>query len=330
MLNSTEISSNPLTILVVDDQKSALAVLASQLDAMGHKVLGADNATWALEQFGQHKPDLVLLDVEMPDHDGYWVAKEMRAAEAGRWTPIIFLSARDTDQDLWRGIESGGDDYLVKPVSPVVLTAKLRAMTRLKNMQTQLVALSAELRQTNEQLQHLSEHDTLTGLFNRRGFNRLFNTEIASARRDNQPLTLVLCDLDFFKRYNDSLGHLAGDECLRILGTVLKKACRRPRDTAARYGGEEFALVLPNTPKSGAMTFARALSRMLSSLALPHPASPDTGLVTISGGITTCIPDEDTTVESMVLRADQALYAAKAKGRNQFFSFEMQLSSLDC
>jgi len=318
-----------LTILVVDDQPGVRVALVAQLDALGHRVLEAGDATWALEQFQRHKPDLVLLDVVMPGHDGYWLARQMREAESGRWTPIIFLSARDQEQDLWKGIESGGDDYLVKPVSTVVLAAKLRAMSRLQQMQAQLMQVSAELRTANQRLQHLSELDELTGLINRRGFDRLLHAEIGAARREQQPLTLVFCDLDAFKPYNDTLGHVQGDDCLRRIGALLRDACHRPRDRATRYGGEEFALILPNTPKSGAMTFARAIRRMLAGVALPHPASPVGALVTLTGGITTCIPDAETTAEGMVVRADQALYAAKAQGRDRFFSFEMQLDTVE-
>jgi diguanylate cyclase (GGDEF)-like protein len=322
-------SSSSLTILVVDDQPGVRVALVAQLDALGHRVLEAGDATWALEQFQRHQPDLVLLDVVMPGHDGYWLARQMRQAESGRWTPIIFLSARDQEQDLWKGIESGGDDYLVKPVSTVVLAAKLRAMTRLLQMQAQLMQVSSELRTANQRLQHLSELDELTGLINRRGFDRLLHAEIGAARREQQPLTLVFCDLDAFKPYNDTLGHVQGDDCLRRIGALLRDACHRPRDRATRYGGEEFALILPNTPKSGAMTFARAVRRMLAGVALPHPASPVGGLVTLTGGITTCIPDAQTTTEGMVMRADQALYAAKAQGRDRFFSFEMQLDTVE-
>jgi diguanylate cyclase (GGDEF)-like protein len=316
-----------LTVLVVDDQPAVRVALAAQLDKLGHRVLEAGDAEWALELFRRHRPDLVLLDVVMPGHDGYWLARRIREQEIGHWTPVIFLSAADQDQDLWRGIEAGGDDYLVKPVSAVVLEAKLRAMLRLQAMQQRLVDLSGELRAANEQLQHLSEHDELTGLINRRGLDRRLHEEIASAHRDQRPLTLVLCDLDAFKLYNDTLGHVEGDRCLQRIGQLLREACHRPRDQATRYGGEEFALILPNTPKSGAMTFTRAIRRMLATLAWPHPTSPVAPRVTLSGGITTCVPDASTTVESMLMRADQALYAAKTQGRDRFFSFEMQLDT---
>ncbi len=322
-------SGSALTILVVDDDSAVRGHLAALLDAVGHRVIEAHDASWALELFDRHRPDLVLLDVVMPVHDGYWLARQLRERETGQWTPIIFLSGRDHDEDLAQGIASGGDDYLVKPVSALVLAAKLRAMRRLMAMQSRLLELSAQLRASNEHLQHLSVHDTLTRLLNRRGFDERLGTAFALARRDQSPLTLMLCDLDYFKAYNDTLGHAAGDACLRKVGDLMRQVCRRPGDHAARYGGEEFALILPDTPKSGAMTLARAVRRMFEFAALPHPGSSIAGHVTLSGGITTCIPDHGTTLEGLLMRADEALYVAKAKGRNRFFSFEMQLDSVE-
>lgn len=318
-----------MTVMVVDDQDSTRVTLALALDQAGHRVIEANSAEWAMELFLRHRPDLVLLDVEMPGHDGYWLARRLREQELGGWTPIIFLSGHAEDLDLWRGIEAGGDDYLVKPVSPVVLIAKLRAMQRLIAMRHRLVAMSEELRRANAQLHDLTEIDDLTGLINRRGLDRRLHEELAQARREQVPLTLVLCDVDHFKAYNDQLGHVGGDACLRQIGALLRHACQRPRDCAARYGGEEFALLLPDTPKSGAMTFARGLMRLLAVQAIPHPGSPAGSTLTLSGGITTCVPDDSTTPEGILLRADEALYTAKGRGRNRFFSFEMQMDTLE-
>jgi diguanylate cyclase (GGDEF)-like protein len=322
-------SRSPLTVLVVDDDAAVRVQLAAILDAHGHRVLEAHDAAWALELFERHQPDLALLDVTMPDHDGFWLAKQLRQRESGRWTPIIFLSGRAKDEDLANGIESGGDDYLFKPISEVVLNAKLHAMRRLLVMQSRLLEMSAQLETSNQHLQHLSEHDTLTGLLNRRGFDRRLAEALALARRKQTALTLILCDLDHFKPYNDALGHPAGDACLRTVGDMIRQICRRPGDFAARYGGEEFALILPETPKSGAMTLARAVQRIFERTALPHPASATATHVTLSGGMTTCVPDATTTAEGLLTRADQSLYVAKSKGRNRFFSFEMQLDSVE-
>lgn len=323
-------SNSPFTVLVVEDQASMRALLVTELNFAGvSSVLEAANGNMALHLFKQHRPDLVLLDIQLPGKDGYWVAQQMRITESGDWTPIIFLSGLDSELDVWRGIEAGGDDYLVKPVKPIVLAAKLRAMRRLLDMRRRLVTLSKELNEANERLSHIVEVDALTGLVNRRGFDRILHNEILAARRENTPLTLMLCDLDYFKRFNDSSGHIAGDTCLKDLGRVLREVCIRPRDVATRYGGEEFALILPNTPRSGAMTFARAVSQLLKVRAIAHPDSPIGPLLTLSGGITTCVPDENTSTESMIMRADEALYAAKAQGRNRFFSFEMQIDTLE-
>src|SRR5450830_932807 len=266
---------SPFTVLVVDDQEAIRLALALELKQVGvQTVWQAGSAEEALEVFAAKRPDLVLLDIRMPGHDGYWTAQKIRDSEPGNWTPIIFLSGMDRDE------------YLIKPVTSTVLAAKLRAMQRLLGMQRRLVAVTEELNLANQKLNELVERDPLTGLVNRRGLDRLLYTEIRQARRDNKPLTLMLCDIDHFKRYNDSLGHVEGDLCLQKISAMLSTICKRPSDVAARYGGEEFALILPDTPKSGAMTFARACAKMLRSLKLAHPDSPTEPWVTISGGIT--------------------------------------------
>lgn len=318
------------SVLVVEDMASVRAALVAELRRAGiSSIVEAGDGNTAVDLFKAHRPDLVLLDIKLPDKDGYWVAQQMRQSEAGDWTPIIFLSGLDNDLDVWRGIEVGGDDYLVKPVKPIVLMAKLRAMRRLLDMRRRLVAMSVELNAANHRLNEMVEVDALTGLVNRRGFDRLLHSEIVAARRDGTPLTLMLCDLDHFKLFNDASGHLQGDACLKEVGRLLREVCVRPRDVASRYGGEEFALILPNTPRSGAMTFARALGQLLKVRAIAHADSPLGDMLTLSGGITTCVPDDSTNSESMIMRADQALYAAKAQGRNRFFSFEMQMDTLE-
>ncbi|WP_343590001.1 diguanylate cyclase [Paracidovorax wautersii] len=323
-------ADDTFSVLVVEDQPSVRAVTVAELQRAKVPVVHeADSADSALRQFVAHRPDLVLLDIRLPGQDGYWVAQQMREAEPGGWTPIIFLSGLDNEVDVWRGIESGGDDYIVKPVRPIVLVAKLRAMRRLLDMRRRLVALTEELHHANRQLNAMVEADALTGLVNRRGFDRILHQELVAARHECTPLTLMLCDLDHFKRYNDTVGHVQGDRCLQQVGTLLREVCVRPRDMAARYGGEEFALILPNTPRSGAMTFARALGQLLKTRAIPHPDSPLGSLLTLSGGITTCMPDESTSAETMLMRADQALYAAKEQGRDRFFSFEMQMDTVE-
>ncbi|WP_022982515.1 diguanylate cyclase domain-containing protein [Ideonella sp. B508-1] len=316
-----------LKVLLVDDQLSHRAALGAELQAMGHDVVEAGTAEDAVALFTSLRPDAVLMDVEMPGHDGHWAAQQIRRAEPDGWTPILFLSGRVSDADLAEGIECGGDDYLFKPVSPVVLAAKLRAMQRLCSLHRQLITLTDQLKASNADLQAQSLHDPLTGLTNRRGLDIRLDEELRNARRERQPLTLILCDVDNFKSYNDTAGHLQGDQCLMRIAQLLGETCRRPRDLAARFGGEEFVILMPGTSHSGAMFYAKGLQRMMHQLALPHPASDGKTCVTISGGITTCVPDGTTTIESLLSRADAALYTAKSLGRDRFFCFETQADS---
>jgi diguanylate cyclase (GGDEF)-like protein len=321
-------NSRGCKVLVVDDQRSTRLSLAHVLAKAGYPVIEAHSGETALEVFKSARPDIVLLDIEMPGRDGYWVARQLRESEAGGWTPIIFVSGRGMDLNLWEGIEAGGDDYLVKPISSVVLLAKLHAMQRLIEMRRRLVDVANELRMANLKLSHMNETDGLTGLLNRRGLDLRLNDEIDAARTNGLHLTLFMCDVDYFKRYNDSLGHQAGDECLTALAEIFRQACHRKGHYACRYGGEEFALVLSDTPRTGALTFARAIMNLLKARSLVHPQSEAGPLVTISGGITTCVPDDTTTAEILLQRADEALYTAKGRGRNRFFSYEMQVEAL--
>lgn len=309
-----------LRILVVDDDEAVRGSIAYQLDRLGHQVIEAGDAQWALELFDRHRPDLILSDVQMPRFDGLWLARQVRARDQSGWTPIIFLSALGEATSVAAGIAAGADDYLLKPVHPVVLEAKLHAMRRLRSMQSQLEALSEELRSANVELLRQARHDGLTGLLNRRGLDEHLDVAIELSRRNGTPLTVMLCDVDHFKRYNDSLGHHAGDECLRQVGALLRQLARRPMDSVARYGGEEFALVLPDTPRAGARTLAHAITRIFKATALPHPDSPVAAHVTLSGGITTCGPDATTPSAALLRRADEGLYLAKSQGRNRFVS----------
>lgn len=321
-------NSDGCRVLVVDDQRSTRLALTMVLKQAGYTVLEADSATAALEVFQRERPDVVLLDIEMPQHDGYWAASRIRENEVGNWTPIVFVSGMSMELNLWRGVEAGGDDYLVKPVPPVVLLAKMRSIQRQIEMRRQWLFALQELRHANATLSHLSETDGLTGLLNRRGLDRHIEAAIHQAHQRRKPLTLLLCDVDHFKLYNDTLGHQAGDDCLSAIGEVFRSSCQREGQHAGRYGGEEFALVLSDTPKSGAMTFARALMNLLAAQRLPHPKSSTGDWVTVSGGITTCIPDEHTSAQGLIQRADEALYVAKGRGRNRFFSYEMRLDTL--
>jgi diguanylate cyclase (GGDEF)-like protein len=277
----------------------------------------ADCGERALELFVAERPSLVLLDVNMPGIDGYETARRIRAVRQEEWIPIIFLSASEDDQDLKRAIECGGDDYLVKPVSTVVLNAKMRALQRLDQMRRKLIEVSNELTAANQRLETLSHQDGLTGIANRRAFDFLIERQFVEAQRRREPFAVVLCDVDHFKAYNDQYGHLAGDECLRQVAAALARSCKRATDVAARYGGEEFALLLPDTPAAGALRVVEIAQTELAALAITHAGSTTSNVVTFSAGIASYLPERDKVSRDLAARADEALYRAKQLGRNR-------------
>ncbi|MDP5239886.1 diguanylate cyclase [Uliginosibacterium sp. 31-16] len=304
--------------LVIDDTLTSMAVICAQLRKIGIEPLSATDGATGIEMFKEHRPDLVLLDVLMPGMDGYETAKRIRQLERdGEWTPILFLTARTNDEDLERGIAVGGDDYLLKPISEIVLTAKVRAMQRIAQMRYSLVVLTRRLDEANRELIRLSSVDALTGIANRRQFDEFLPREWARGVRSAAPMSMLMCDVDCFKQYNDHYGHPAGDECLKSVARVLQNCVRRPADLVARYGGEEFAVILPDTGLAGAERVAEDIRQSLEALAMPHAGVP-LGRVTISVGVACTVPRrENGSAEQLVADADAMLYRAKQAGRNR-------------
>lgn len=310
-----------MKILLVDDSRVARELTAWYLHDMGHPVVQAPDGVTALAMFAEEKPDLVLLDVEMPGMNGYAVAREMRSrGEESLWVPIIFLSGRVGDDDVVLGIEAGGDDYIAKPVSPIVLRAKLNAMRRITDMQQRLLEMSSQLQHVNRELSALSSTDALTGIANRRAFDRSLELEWQRGLRSGNSLALIIGDVDFFKRYNDTYGHQSGDACLRAVATALAASSRQPTDLVARFGGEEFAMLLPETSLSGAIAAAERRVAAVRALAVAHAQSDVAPHVTMSFGVSACVPTQTLTSDRLVEAADAALYEAKSLGRDRVAS----------
>lgn len=305
--------------LLIEDSLTSATLIAHQLRAIGIEPLVAREGEEGIELFKSHRPELVLLDVILPGMDGFEVAKRIRQLEQhGEWTPIIFLSARTGDDDLRRGIEVGGDDYLFKPLSSIVLAAKVRAMQRISQMRYSLVVLTRRLDDANRELQRLSSIDGLTGIANRRQYDATLIREWRRAQRRGAPIALVVCDVDYFKRYNDHFGHQGGDECLRRVAACLATQVKRPADLVARYGGEEFAAILPDTDAEGAMLVAEGMRIAVNEMALPHAPAAERPFVTISLGAAAAVPPREVSTPAALLAlADAALYEAKRNGRNR-------------
>ena len=311
-------------VLVADDARVMRFATLRILKKLGLAAVEAENGFQALELFEREKPDLVLIDVQMPGLDGLEVVRRIRQLSGEHWVPVIFLTSMQDESDFTRGIEAGGDDYLTKPVSPVVLEAKIRAMRRLDDMRRELMAVTLELREANERLARLSQQDGLTGLANRRRFDLDFMRELGRARRDRHPISLVIADVDFFKAFNDTYGHPAGDDCLRRIASALRGTCRRPGDVAARYGGEEFALILPDTTEDSARQRAIDAMRAVAALEIEHRGSTVARTVTMCFGVAGSVPDAEVVADTLVERADRALYAAKRSGRNAVLAWSEQ------
>jgi diguanylate cyclase (GGDEF)-like protein len=316
-----------LKILIVEDARATLLVISNYIRNFGGHPIPVATGELALEAFSREQPDLVLLDVVLPDIDGFEIARRIRSMEKpGAWTPIIFLSARNADQDIERGISAGGDDYLCKPVSEAVLSAKIRAMQRITQMRTSLVVLARELDSANQELKRLSASDGLTGIANRRFFDDYLSREWRRARRDNVSIALLMCDVDNFKAYNDTYGHQAGDDCLRQIAQTLTRMMERASDVVTRYGGEEFAIILPDTPLEGAAIVGEKIRLAIEALSLPHAGSP-LAFVSLSVGVAAITPTPQEVLQMLIKSADRALYRAKSLGRNQVCSANPAIDS---
>ncbi|WP_232465377.1 GGDEF domain-containing response regulator [Oleiphilus messinensis] len=294
-------------MLVVDDQKSMRSVTSTVIREMGHDVTEAESGQVALDIYRSQKVDLMLLDVEMPGMDGFETARAIREHKSV-WFPIIFLSAKTEPKFFVEGIRSGGDIYLYKPIVPEVLEAMVHAMER-------LALIQEELHQSKINMEKIANRDQLTGLINRRGFDNAVNLEITKSNADRSPLALILLDIDQFKQFNDTAGHQAGDECLKVVATILLKAMCRPADLVARYGGEEFAVLLHNTDLAGAQVVADRIVKTFEDFAYPHPNSSVSKFVTASGGGVQF--EQGMTSSALLEAADRLLYVAKREGRNR-------------
>lgn len=290
------------TILTVEDDDAIRALIGGVLSSEFNMLAAGDTKT-ALEIALQNLPDLILLDVGLPDVDGFEACRKIKADPLLADIPVIFLTSRTSSMDEVDGLEAGGIDYITKPINPVILRARIRN--------------HLELKKSRDALERLARIDGLTGMSNRRTFDEMLQREWKRQARTGQPLSIIMIDVDHFKQYNDTYGHGAGDTCLRRVSQAAEGSLQRPADIVARYGGEEFVALLPDTTLEGAMAVAESIRAAISSLEIEHIESKAAPYVTVSLGVACMVPELDKDPGQLLEAADAQLYAAKSEGRNR-------------
>ncbi|MEH6472586.1 MAG: diguanylate cyclase [Halopseudomonas sp.] len=290
------------TVLVVDDKPYNLHLLIEVLSD-SYEILVATSGAEAIKRVhSDTPPDLILLDIVMPEMDGLQVCRKLKGDAATSHIPVIFVTAKGDIADETEGLAVGAVDYISKPISPAIVLARVKTHLKLK-AQTDL-------------LTRLSIQDQLTQLPNRRHFDKCLDDEWRRHMRTSCAFSIVMMDVDHFKQYNDNYGHYAGDECLQQVASALNSVVQRAAEVVARFGGEEFVALLPMTDNAAAMEMGNRFRQQVEALGLKHEHSSTGDCVTISIGVATCIPKEHTDPRLLLETADRMLYDAKKKARN--------------
>ncbi|MFP7634712.1 diguanylate cyclase [Pseudomonas veronii] len=324
-IDGIKTDENAAMVLLVDDQamigEAVRRGLAHEENIDFHFCADPHQA---IAQAIRIKPTVILQDLVMPGLDGLTLVREYRNHPATQNIPIIVLSTKEDPLIKSAAFSAGANDYLVKLPDNIELVARIRYHSRSYMTLLQRDAAYRALRVSQQQLldtnlvlQRLMNSDGLTGLSNRRHFDEYLELEWRRAMRDQTQLSLLMIDVDFFKTYNDSFGHVEGDEALRKVAASIREASSRPSDLPARYGGEEFALVLPSTSPGGARLVAEKLRMAVAALKIPHIAPAEGVSLTISIGLSTMTPVQGTDCRQLIMAADKGLYTAKNNGRNQ-------------
>jgi two-component system chemotaxis family response regulator WspR len=312
-------------VMLIDDQpivgKLIQNMLTEHADISFHY---CHNPILAIAEAQAIKPTVILLDLIMPELNGLEVLKQIRKNPTLQDTPVIMLSTEDDPAAKVNAFEWGANDYVVKLPEKIELIARIRYHSKAYIHKLQrdrvfeaLQKAQADLEKQNIELLRLSQLDGMTEVANRRYFDEYLLIELKRATRNQLPLAVIMLDIDHFKTYNDTYGHLQGDVCLKKVAAILKQQKRRPADFIARYGGEEFSLLLPETDLAGAATLAEKVRAAIESEHIPHQGSSTAAYVTASLGVTGGIPTADDSPEKWLGQADAMLYKAKQAGRNQ-------------
>jgi diguanylate cyclase (GGDEF)-like protein len=292
---------NKNTLLVVDDENISIKLLVDIL-SMEYTIYTATSGQNAIEKAKEYKPDLILLDIILPDMDGYDTLSELKKCEDTYKIPVIIITGLDSEENEEKALSLNASDYITKPINPMIVKLRVRNQIQIVN----------QIRT----IERLSMLDQLTGIPNRRSFDERLQMEWRRAKREQVPISLMIIDLDKFKRINDTYGHQQGDIVLQAVAKSLQKAFNRPADFAARWGGEEFIVLLPSTHLAGAVNIAEKIRSGVEKIEVPYYEGVIIKL-TVSIGVTSLIPEQNSSVNAFISNADKALYAAKDAGRNR-------------
>ncbi|NQV54659.1 MAG: diguanylate cyclase [Rhodospirillales bacterium] len=290
------------SVLVIDDDPIVLDIVKTIFNGE-IQIEGVSGGKEGIEVACATMPDLILLDVRMPDIDGYETIKRLKDMPETADIPVVFLTARTETQDEFTGLDLGAIDYISKPIIPQIVKV------RINNHLTQ--------KMQRDQLSNMSMIDGLTGIANRRRFDDFLDQEIRRAARNDYTVSLLMLDIDNFKNYNDTHGHQAGDDCLKMVAAEIQNHSRRPSDLVARFGGEEFAVILPDTALEPAMDLAEKIRSGISALGIQHASGEAANHVTISIGVAALDGKSVIDVTTLIAAADKALFGAKNAGRNR-------------
>lgn len=329
----TALDWKKFTILIIDDNSINLRVAVDYLEESGLTILVAKDGERGIEQAQKARPHLIVLDIVMPGIDGFETCRRLKKEAETKHIPIIFLTALSDTEDKVKGFQYGAVDFVTKPIQREELLARIGAHLRIQALTQKLQEQNQKLKQqaielkvaneaaeaANRKLARLVNLDSLTQIANRRHFDIHLNREWRRLMREGAALSLIMCDIDYFKNYNDYYGHQAGDDCLRRVAQAIAKIPERPGDLVARYGGEEISAILPYTNAQGAVQIAEVIQLAIKQLQIRHHRSYVSQNVTISMGISCLVPDRDSRPESLISAADRALYVAKERGRNMYY-----------
>ena len=292
------------SLLIVDDENANLKVLTHILGS-DYTIYTATNGKNAIKKALELLPDLILLDILMPEMDGYQTLSQIKNTDVIKKIPVVFITGLDSEEDEEKGLSLDAADYITKPFSAPIVKLRVRNQIQIVN----------QLRT----IEHLSMIDQLTHLPNRRSFDNRLVVEWKQAIRENTPISLLMMDLDRFKSYNDTYGHQQGDVILKVISKVFADSLRRPADFAARWGGEEFTVLLPNTPLDGAIEVAEIIRSNVEKTLIENTTgeNSDEIKITVSIGISSITPKQHDSIDTFITNADEALYTSKKTGRNK-------------